>query len=542
MKRREGTTTREQELTAEAVKKDCVHLPETVFPLGCEMEYVDDRIKEIDRSKHLGMGSILDATPLFWAHLHPFHIARRMVTSGQYLRFLQADMDEERGTTIFDDPELWNVVWHQTGFAMEEVQTPYLDAEGELRELPENYAGCVGFVDAYVQSIKSEFERIFLQGGGDDSSGSEMALVRGQDGTKEVRVPMSRVLKRLFALIKHKLSASVLTEEDDPSMLMSPEEGGALEFYREQCPEKARSDIDLVVREARKIYGRQVERRYRQAFQQGKHRIETTVFLERFAGEVGNQPDLDDQIPLHRILFPRNWAVARAPKRSKFGGRTVPWEELPVTSITLYEAVAYCLWLGHEVELEVGLPNEAQYERVSSWGANDPPRENGTLLLDPRKKAIFPWQEHNPNDFNYFFGSEGRQLSNYYEKDKKRYQKLVEDTARLTPTGQRIEQLEGFGWHWTCERFDELERKYQRFSAKDCPVFAGRKCVELDQGKERAIVVYDYQPQMNARFSYFALKGSPEVLGGPGLTTRRYAAYPLRGYDNVGFRYIVREE
>ena len=207
MKRRETTNTEERELTAKAVKDNCVHLPETIFPFGCRMECVDDRIKEIDRSKHLGMGSILDATPLVWTHLGRFHISRRMVTNGEYLRFLLADRDEEAGTTIFDDPELWNVVWHQTGFAIEEVQTPYVDAEGEMHELPENYAGCMGFVDAYLQSMKSEFERIFLQGGGDDASASDLALVRGESGTKEVRVPMSRILKRLFAVIKHKLSA-----------------------------------------------------------------------------------------------------------------------------------------------------------------------------------------------------------------------------------------------------------------------------------------------------------------------------------------------
>ena len=533
--------TGQEELSDEAVKKKCVRLTETIFPLGCRMECVDDRIKEIDRSKHLGMGSILDATPLVWVHLGGFHITRQMVTNGEYLRFLRAEMDEKTGIGVFDDPGLWSVVWQETGLALEEALMPYLGADGQMHELPENYAGCVGFVDAYIQSVKSEFERVFLQGGGEESSDSDMALVRGDSGTKEVRVPMSRILKRLFALVKYKLASSVLTDEDDPSSLLSPEERGALESYREQCSEKARSDIDLVVREARKVYGRQVDRRFRQAFQEGKHKIEAITFLERFAKEIGGYPDPEDKMPLNRIMFPRTWAAARTPKRGKFGGRSVAWEELPVTGVTLYEAVAYAVWLGHEVELEISLPTEAQYERASSWGANDPPREDGALILDPCKKAIFPWQEHDMNDFNYFFGSEGRQLDNYYEKDKKRYRKLLEDTARLTPTGQRIEQLEGFGWHWTCERFDELERKYQRFS-HNYPLYRGRKSIELDRGNEKTVDVFDYQPEVNTRFSYFALKGSPEVLGGPGVTTRRYAAYPLRGYDNAGFSYVITEE
>ena len=36
------------------------------------------------------------------------------------------------------------------------------------------------------------------------------------------------------------------------------------------------------------------------------------------------------------------------------------------------------------------------------------------------------------------------------------------------------------------------------------------------------------------------LKGSPDVIGGPGLTTRRYAAYPFRGYRNIGFRLVAK--
>jgi hypothetical protein len=53
--------------------------------------------------------------------------------------------------------------------------------------------------------------------------------------------------------------------------------------------------------------------------------------------------------------------------------------------------------------------------------------------------------------------------------------------------------------------------------------------------------VYDYQTNTNLRFTHFALKGSPGVIGGPGMTIRRYAAFPLRAYPNIGFRIRVEE-
>jgi hypothetical protein len=37
------------------------------------------------------------------------------------------------------------------------------------------------------------------------------------------------------------------------------------------------------------------------------------------------------------------------------------------------------------------------------------------------------------------------------------------------------------------------------------------------------------------------VRGAPEVIGGAGTTTRRFSLFPLRGYPNVGFRYVVKK-
>jgi hypothetical protein len=73
----------------------------------------------------------------------------------------------------------------------------------------------------------------------------------------------------------------------------------------------------------------------------------------------------------------------------------------------------------------------------------------------------------------------------------------------------------------------------------DHPRYTALKVTE--KGETTPLTAYKYKPQLSVALSHFVLKGSPEIIGGPGLTVRRYAAYPLRGYNNVGFRWIVRQ-
>jgi formylglycine-generating enzyme required for sulfatase activity len=243
-------------------------------------------------------------------------------------------------------------------------------------------------------------------------------------------------------------------------------------------------------------------------------------------------------VPLHRALYPRQWKSPEGQARKRrLVGTAVPWDECPVVGISFFEAVAYAVWLSSLTGEELSLPNEAQYERASSWPAEGMPPDGKPVKLMPQKKLIFPWQDHCPNDFNYFFGREGFEIEGYYRKNRKSYEELMENTARRLD-GQAIYQLEGFGWHWTCDRYSDTELKYSRFSDPDYPHFTDVPCL-VAPGKRAE--VYHYVPNRNPGDSFVVLKGSPDVVGGPGLTTRRYAAYPLRGYGNVGFRLVRRE-
>jgi hypothetical protein len=160
------------------------------------------------------------------------------------------------------------------------------------------------------------------------------------------------------------------------------------------------------------------------------------------------------------------------------------------------------------------------------------------VKLDPRKKLLFPWQDHCSHDFNYFFGREGFEVEGYYQKDRGKYKEVLDSTSRVLFEDKRLYQLEGFGWHWTVDRYSDTERKYSRFADPDYPKYNGAPCIEPGGGRA---TVYNYAPNRNPKDSFIVLRGSPDVVGGPGLTTRRYATYPLRGYFNVGFR-LVREQ
>jgi formylglycine-generating enzyme required for sulfatase activity len=273
---------------------------------------------------------------------------------------------------------------------------------------------------------------------------------------------------------------------------------------------------------------------------------------------------VEEPVALSQVLFPRSWrSPAGMHKRRRFIGSAVPWEDCPVFGITFFEAVAYAAWLSAVTGKPVTLPDEAQYERAASWPVTAPPGRGGKagrssrqaaakpLLLDPGRKLLFPWQDHCPHDFNHFFGREGRGVEDYYQKDRELYARLLRSTSRRlgakgAPGGEgeeggavEIHQLEGFGWHWTRDRYNETERKYSRFEDPDYPLFTAAPCATSDGTR---VKVRHYVANRSPRDPLFVLKGSPDVVGGPGTTTRRYAVYPLRGYTNVGFRLVCQKK
>ena len=117
--------------------------------------------------------------------------------------------------------------------------------------------------------------------------------------------------------------------------------------------------------------------------------------------------------------------------------------------------------------------------------------------------------------------------------------RIVHSTSRRDDSRAALEMLLGFGWQWTTDRFDEEERRYSRFADGTCPIAFERPLKERT-GLATVAPVHDYVSNRAIRHGYFTLRGAPDLIGGHGLTTRRFAANPMRGYPNVTFRWIVR--
>lgn len=523
-----------------SAEKGMVSFPETVFMMGCAPDSLEDRIRDLDGKKRLGIGNVLDATPPVWVHLDPFSITRRMVTNGEYAEFLQ--YTDEEGS-FYDSPELWRHVWTDLGFHVQSVQMPFRASDGTVHFYEETYTACASFVDAYLQSVYHEIQCVFL---GIPEERSEPKPDTGIGDIEDFddrpsrsgpKAPRERVLKKVFAFVKHKLRDSIRGEDAVGPGVLTAEERSLLAEYTDA--KSALADIDLIVRELRRGYGRQVDPRLQQAFKKGQVVVEPILLLERLAAAARSESDMESGVPLDLVLYPRRWRSPQGQaRRRRLVGTAVPWSDCPVTGVSFFEALAYTAWLSSVTEKPLALPNEAQYERASSWPCEAPPVAGLPVKLNPRRKLLFPWQDHNPQDFNYFFGREGHEIEGYYQKGRRIYNELMESTARKLPEGEVLYQLEGFGWNWTCDRYSEMERKYSRFKDPDYPRYKKAPCIEA--GGARA-EVFHYVRNRSPTDSLVVLKGSPDVVGGPGLTTRRYAAYPLRGYFNTGFRLVCEE-
>ena len=81
---------------------------------------------------------------------------------------------------------------------------------------------------------------------------------------------------------------------------------------------------------------------------------------------------------------------------------------------------------------------------------------------------------------------EGFEVEGYYQKHRNKYKEVINSTARVVVEGQKLIQLEGFGWHWTVDRYSDTERKYGRFQDPDYPKFTSKPCIE--PGGSRATV------------------------------------------------------
>ena len=99
--------------------------------------------------------------------------------------------------------------------------------------------------------------------------------------------------------------------------------------------------------------------------------------------------------------------------------------------------------------------------------------------------------------------------------------------------------LIGFGWKWTSDRFNPNEIYYNRFQGQvPLPMQVYK---ENHKGESEPVKVYEFFAHGdNPQWSAFVCRGAGEIIGGPGTTTRRIALSPLRGYKQVGFRWVIR--
>jgi formylglycine-generating enzyme required for sulfatase activity len=519
------------EINRDYIRSNSIHMPECIFPLGTELENVSPELLEVDRKKHLSIGSILDSTPLHWVHLPDFWIGRRMVTNGEYKAFLNYIGDDESQTKLYDLPELWNYVWSDLKYHVRSVKMPMRSIDGVTYEDEEDYSDCTGLVEAYINSLRFEVNRVLLSS---DSEGSVTVKRRGQ---KTQRIELSGVdlVPKLFAYIRYALRNAIVGPGEDDCAFLSDAELSAVEKY--ETHDQVDNDIRALIAKLKSGYMQAIDRRFVGAFGKGQFRVAPMLFLRRFRSALGALKDVTKPVPLSRVLYPRYWDSPKGRTRKDRQRRLADWNSLPVEGITVYEALAFTVWLSDmSGDMLVGLPDEAEYERASSWPAEDTIEDKEEVILDPAQKDLLPWQRHNDKDFNYYFGNEGKEIEDYYYANRPEYEELLRETARHV-NEELLHHLCGFGWQWTSDRYDEKERKYNRFETTEYPEYKDIPC-KLKDGQ--SVKVYDYEPNRNVRSSYFVMRGAPDVLGGPGLVTRRYSAYPLRGYRKVGFRWVIK--
>ncbi len=507
----------EIEINQETLQAQSTYCPGAIFMLGARLEYLDEALRKIDLEKNLCLGSILASTPPVWVYKDGFYMGREMVTNGEYAQFMLSAYEDESGRLVrtYDDPDLWEHVWAGMNFRLTDLKMSY-KVEDETEIMIENYQGATSFVEAYLLSIRYEIERLL--------------------GTLEGDVDLQEI-ESLFTYARYRMW-SMLAEEDDD---FGPGDTSVM------SRDEAIQSVDRVVNELYNRYALDVDPRFKQALRARKLPVETIRFLARFRSALKKCQE-NAPIPVHQVIYPRYWDKPTGQKktkkkfgRGKYGLGKVAWENQPVYGITLYEALAYTAWLTQEAEVEISLPDEAEYERAACWPLEPTSTKESPVILNPYTKSIFPWSRPgDPTicDFNTFFGQEGRTLYQYYFYNAKEYNRLKEDTAKKSPDGGNIHQLLGFGWQWTIDRFDPTEYKYNSFDVHNYPVISSTEC-KYDPGGD-PVPVFEYKPNSNMNHAYYVVRGAPDVIGGPGTVTRRFSMYPLRGYDNVGFRFVFR--
>lgn len=487
---------------------DTVAVPAGPTLLGADLMDCAEELREYDSANHVGLAALLDATPATWINLSGYRIGRRLVTNGEYRTFLQAPDPENRSARIFDSRSLWEYVWQGLGLAVTARRVPTRSPDGRVGSIEESYHESRTFVDAYLLSLRRSVDRL-IQG---------QSLDTTPDGlpTEEAKFRQSGEQTMVITLPASPLARGIFDQIDRAVDGGQPVSDGGNLAQR----------IDALLR--------QLEPALRESRDQRRPDVrppepESMVLLRRAAEAL----QAGETLTPSRLMFPREWSSPDGPKGLRFPGPRVPWEEQPVTGITLYEAAGYCAWLSLTTGRQVTLPTEAEWERVASW-----PLAAGTTPGDPAQKSLWPWWDAADGtgvkqDFTHFFGHLETGGTDGLYADRREYRRVLDATARRCGDAGSLEQLLGFGFQWTSDRFDHRERRYARFSAGRYPQSAA---AEIDGP------VYAYRPVSDGRYIDFVIRGAPALIGGPGLTTRRFAACPMRGSRDIGFRIAIQQD
>lgn len=497
------------------------------------MALVDPDLRLRDHSRRLDLAGLLDATPYHWVWLDDFRISRKMVTNGEYLEFLSAT------DGAYEDQSCWRYIWEDQGRKIESHARYDQGSDGQVHHKVELHSDARNFVEAYIDSLTyevtqwSEFE---------DSPGARVDDDSATgDGTVHLDgIARSRTIRRVFDFAKACLTKAIVPANSEDEVLLPQRQSEITEaYFGPDGANNLREDVATIKKLTVRRLSVQVPPLQLRKLQRSPHEIVEAIAFVRRLHKAWTRLSMPRVLPLREVLYPRTWDTYEGEiVAGGFGTPKVPWADRPVFGITLYEAAAYCAWLSQKTawKLVVDLPSEAQYERAASWSNNHPAGSGGRVRLDPKKKALFPWQEQSEKDFNDLFGQEQSTLDKLYANPA-RYAQLLADSSRQCDGSEAMEQLLGFGWLWCIDRFDTAERRYARFHPDTYTKHDGLVVEDIVAGSPQP--VWSFAPNSAQQNSHFVVRGAPEILGGPGLTTRRFAMFPLRAYPNVGFRWAA---
>ena len=452
--RQEGMDENASQILAQAVPLDA-----TVFLMGCALPLVAAPVRARAERRHSTLGSLLAPTPPVWVRLPELRIGRRLVSNGEYREFLRATTQGTGETgAIYDGIDLWRQIWKGLGYRIDHQRVWLQRSDGPPASMDERYGQFDNFIEAYVESLRLETIRV-LAGPSASlepaiSPGNEVIRVHTEEGETFASLKRDPLIDRVFAAIAAQF-ASLSRERSQTTRRLG----------KKPVLDPAELD-ELIGKLAARVEAASVAQP--QIFGRPGTEGEPLTFLVRY--RTARSEQADEPILLHDVLYPRLWPEADGEARPFFPGPDVAWEDRPGLGVTLYEALAFTVWLSAAATKGeiVTLPTEAELERAASWPADrkDDQRADGPPL-DSSPKDIFPWQRRSELDFHDYFGGESKELQ-HYMTSRSEYERLVEATSRPA-RDDRIEMLLGFGWHWTADRFDEDERRYSRFADGACP-------------------------------------------------------------------------